>query len=241
MSVSQIRDGFIKLAQTHDETACLEYINKYDNFANLICKNMSNMLQIACDYKLTNVAFALIDKNCDLAYRDEYGSTALMDAHTSGLHTVVARIIDKIPDITTTTFGVKKISEIMYLARYRTDADNVIKMIDRGYDVYYKTVGGVSLLTIAVDKQSHKIIKRLIDLDTYFAEQFKKYYNDKKSGFFYHTITRYCKSKRATYRDTIIAVMNDPSEHNILYQSFRKTYVVELIDIICDFLILPII
>ncbi|AYV79853.1 MAG: hypothetical protein Faunusvirus64_6, partial [Faunusvirus sp.] len=38
--------------------------------------------------------------------------------------------------------------------------------------------------------------------------------------------------------DTIIDAMNDASPANVLYRSFHTTYAVELVDIICDFILL---
>ncbi|AYV79850.1 MAG: hypothetical protein Faunusvirus64_3 [Faunusvirus sp.] len=49
---------------------------------------------------------------------------------------------------------------------------------------------------------------------------------------------KYCVDKRDAYKNKIIATMNDVSPTNMLYQSFHTTYAVELVDIICDFILL---
>ncbi|AYV79418.1 MAG: hypothetical protein Faunusvirus13_11 [Faunusvirus sp.] len=241
------KDEFIKLVKARDETGCIKYIDKYDDFYDTIVINGSeqSILQYVCAYKLVNVALALIDKKCNLTHQDIYKCTALIYASCYGLRSVVAYIIDKSTDITTRKIS-SGMSEIMYLANNR-DEENVIKMIDRGYDIYYKTDTNISLFTTAIF-WSEEIIKKLIDKDNDFIGQFKEYYENSSQitvsshtkNKFNHNIAKYCQDKYDVYKHEIIATMNDASPDNILYQSFHTTYAVQLVDIICDFLISPI-
>ncbi|AYV79416.1 MAG: hypothetical protein Faunusvirus13_9 [Faunusvirus sp.] len=260
-TINAIKDGFVKLLQKHDEAECLKYIDKYDNIFNHASDSI--MLHFACVYGLKKVAIALIDKKCNLIYQDDDEYTALMYAHIYKLHDIVAYIIDNISDSTTRVIY-NNMSEMMYIS---SDTNNIIKMIDKGYDIYYENEDQESLMTVAIDKKLDVIVKKLIDVDTDFIEKFEHYYyydatknididyelmsyhvnmdypelkipKSKKTEF-YIDIRKYCDDKRATYRDTIIAVINDKSATNALYKSFHTTYAVQLVDIICDFLILP--
>ncbi|AYV79584.1 MAG: hypothetical protein Faunusvirus25_2 [Faunusvirus sp.] len=233
------RDKFMKLVQFNNENKCIEYINKYDDFYNAIYRNNShpNMLQLACAYRMDNVAIALIDKKCDLTYQDIDGYTAMMIASCFGLKNVVAYIINNSTDIITRTLQDGE-SEILYL-HHKQDVDNIIRMIDRGYNIYHETVDNRTLFTSALSCESERVVKKLIDIDTDFIEEFEMlYYLDHMGGKFCNNIAKYCVDKYDGYKHEIIAAMNDTSPTNILYQSFRNTYAVELVDIICDFILL---
>ncbi|AYV79414.1 MAG: hypothetical protein Faunusvirus13_7 [Faunusvirus sp.] len=235
------RDEFVSLVCKYDEIGCLEYIDKYDDFYDAVMNNYcrQNMLQLTCTYKLTKVAIALIDRKCDLTHQNSDGFSALMYANYYGLLNVTKYIIDKCTDYTTRTtrYG---LSEMMYLCNNR-DATNVIKMIDRGYDIYYKNVDDRSLFTTATKFyfRNEQIIKKLIDIDTNFIKEFNTIYDDPKhkKDELYYDIAKYCTDKRDAYKCEIIVTMNDKSTTNALYQSFHTTYAVGLVDVICDFLI----
>ena len=101
--------------------------------------------------------------------------------------------------------------------------------------------GDHSLFTYAIGDMRGDIVKKMIDIDINFADEFNRNTSYKIFGNtkeFYDDIEKYCCDKRAAIRDEIILTMNDKSTANILYQSFHKTYVVELVDMICDFIIL---
>ena len=235
------RDKFIGLVKACDETGCLECIAKYDDFYNAIAANYSgiNMLQLACLYRLEHVALTLIDRKCDMRHRDNYGSTALMYAICYGLTNVVADIINKSDVATRITLSGS--SEMIYLSAYK-DEKNIIKMINRGYYIYYKNDRNESLFTEAIVYKLKEVMQKLIDIDTCFAEEFNILYRNMAymKDEFYHNIIKYCVDKRASYKYTIIATMNDATPTNALYQSFHTTYAVQLVDIICDFILLPI-
>ncbi|AYV79848.1 MAG: hypothetical protein Faunusvirus64_1 [Faunusvirus sp.] len=235
------RTEFIRLIKTRDETGCLLYIAKYDDFYDAVVDDdeEENMLQLACIYRLDRVAIALINKKCDLIYQDKFDITALMTASHYGLKNIVAHIIDNLTDITTrkTCYGK---SEIMYLCGTK-DEGNIIKMIDRGYDIYYKNDKYGSLFTEAIGYKLSKVIKKMIDIDTDFANQFNTQYSRSKykiRSYFYNTIVKYINDKHDTYKHEIITTMNEASPTNALYQSFRNTYAVGLVDVICDFILL---
>ncbi|AYV79415.1 MAG: hypothetical protein Faunusvirus13_8 [Faunusvirus sp.] len=254
-SVDEIRDKFVESIYAGDQTKCLEYINKYDNFYDAVCddryRKRINMLQFTCIYKLRRVAFALINKNCDLTYQDYHGYTALMYAGLYEINDLVSYIIDKTTNVATRcvyTGSIRTVSsgqsEMMFLLS-STNKSNIVKMIDRGYDVYYKSADHGSLMTFAIYYGAETVIKKLIELDTYFADEFEQSYDasqhdyrDRKKDL-YNRIMKYCNNKRAAYRETIITTMNDKSPTNALYKSFHTTYAVALVDIICDFIILP--
>ncbi|AYV79716.1 MAG: hypothetical protein Faunusvirus42_1, partial [Faunusvirus sp.] len=216
-------------------------INKYDDFYNakyLEGTYPLNMLQLACTKRLDQVAIALIDKKCDLTYHNNSGYTALIYAYVYELENVTAHIIDNIADITTRKITCN-LSEMMYICD-KKNINNVIKMIDRGYDIYCKSIMNMSLFTIAVHQQIEEIVKKLIDMDTDFVSQFNIQYIElvDKQHKFYNDIMKYCVDKRNTIKDTIIATMNDATSTNALYKSFHKTYAVVLVDVICDFILL---
>ncbi|AYV79718.1 MAG: hypothetical protein Faunusvirus42_3 [Faunusvirus sp.] len=250
MSVKAHRDKFIKLVDTGNEYKCIKYINKYDDFYDTIyyepglAAEISNMLIYVCKRGLSRVAIALIDKNCDLTYQDNYGYTALMIASSYGLHDVVAYIINNQQDTTTrcSEYGYNH-SEMIHLC-HNTNPNgndtNIIKMINRGYDIYYKSLDS-SLFTAAIQCKNTNLAEKLIDIDINFVEEFKIYCEiNKVDTNFYNTIVKYINNKHADYKDTIIATMNDASPANMLYQSFRNTYAVALVDVICDFILLKV-
>ena len=252
---------FADLIASGDERGCLKYIMKYDDFYDAITSDYSglSMLQYACMYRLAKVALALIDKNCDLTHKNSHGSTALIYASCYELNNVTAAIIDKSIDTKTRSRTSGGQSEMMYLCSNR-DVGNVIKMIDKGYDIYYKNDANDSLFTQAIHYESQEVVQKLLDIDIYFVEEFKilyckGYINDK----FYQDIMKYCRNKRDTIKREIIATMNNDAKSipnknsvtkdvifievsptNVLYQSFHTTYAVQLVNIICDFILLPI-
>ncbi|AYV79849.1 MAG: hypothetical protein Faunusvirus64_2 [Faunusvirus sp.] len=231
-------DEFVKLLKAYDEKGCLEYIDKYDGFYSTIDTLLNtSMLQMTCTYKLSQVAKALIDKNCDLTHRNIFGHTALMYASCFKLSNVTTYIIDNLVDVMTRV-NVYGISEMMYLCE-NGDANDIVKMIDRGYDIYYKTDHNQTLFTIAIRHCSKEVVGKLIDVDMDFANQFKTYceINGIEPNF-YNTIMKHINDKRDSYKHEIIATMNDVSPINMLYQSFHTTYAVELVDVICDFILL---
>ncbi|AYV79371.1 MAG: hypothetical protein Faunusvirus11_10 [Faunusvirus sp.] len=116
MTATKRTDEYIELLKTGDEDACIEHINKYNNFYNNIndAEPYSNMLQITCMKKMQRAAIALIDKNCDLTDRDSDGHTALSYAASYRLRHVVDHIIDKLPD-TKTRISSGEQSEMMML------------------------------------------------------------------------------------------------------------------------------
>ncbi|AYV79591.1 MAG: hypothetical protein Faunusvirus25_9 [Faunusvirus sp.] len=236
---SQHKHEFIELVHTRDEDKCIEYIKKYNDFYNAIVGGYTglNILQYVCSYNLNRVAMALIDQNCNLTYQNSCGSTAMMYASCNKLNDVVTHIIDKSMDIKTrTAYGV---SEMMYICD-QWDVENTIKMIDRGYDIYLKDGTNRTLFTRAIIRNLKKVVMKLIDIDTNFIDEFNISYRN--SGHikdeFYRDIIKYCADKRASYKDTIIATMDDASPTNALYNSFHTTYAVGLVDVICDFIIL---
>ncbi|AYV79431.1 MAG: hypothetical protein Faunusvirus13_24 [Faunusvirus sp.] len=233
---------FLKLVIESNEDKCIEYINRNDDFFNIIADNFehSNMLQMTCMYKLNKVAIALIDKKCNLTYQDTNGWSAIIYATWYRLENIAEYIIDKVTDITTrsTVFG---LSEMMYILRCG-HIKNVIKMINRGYNIYHKNNINNSIFTDAIDFRSNQVVKKLIDIDTNFIDEFNTIYHNPelKRDEFYYDITKYCADKRDGYKHKIIATMNDASPANALYQSFHTTYAVQLVDIICDFILLKI-
>ncbi|AYV79594.1 MAG: hypothetical protein Faunusvirus25_12 [Faunusvirus sp.] len=242
------RDKFIDLVRACNETGCLEYIAKYDDFYDAIIDNGSrpNMLQMVCANKLSKVAVALIDRKCNLTYQNSYGFTALMYANCYELKDIVTYIIDKSMDCTTRITTYDELSEMMYLCDYRHDVKNIIKMIDCGYNIYYKNKYHRSLFMVAIDNCLEQVVKKLVDIDTCFIDEFKQYYDTEtdtdrfKNPKFDMTIMKYCVDKRDTIKREIITTMNYASPTNMLYQSFHTTYAVELVDVICDFILLPI-
>ncbi|AYV79852.1 MAG: hypothetical protein Faunusvirus64_5 [Faunusvirus sp.] len=238
------RNEFIRLLGEYDEKSCLEHIDKYDDFYNVTYSGSDiNMLQYACMYRLVNVAIALIDRKCDLTYEDNNGHSALIYASSYGLKTVVTHIINnRIEPASQYKSTINKISEMMYLTNGE-DTNNVGNMIDKGYDVYYEYTDPfnrtISLLSTAIAKNNGCIIKKLIDIDIDFIEKFNKYCNKNEvNSNLYNYVKTYCVDKYDGYKNTIIAAMNDASPTNALYQSFRATYAVELVDVICDFILL---
>ncbi|AYV79410.1 MAG: hypothetical protein Faunusvirus13_3 [Faunusvirus sp.] len=230
---------FIQLVDTHDQDKCIEYINKHNLYNAIINKHIAlNILQFVCMRNLSHVAMALIDRKCDLTHQNVSGFTAMMYASSYGSGNVVAYIIDKSTNIMTlnTLYGV---SEMMFICN-NEDVENVIKMIDRGYDIYYKNNNNESLLTSAIYHELDKVVMKLIDIDTNFIDEFKTLYNKPKlkKDAFYYKIIIYCIDKRDSYKKIIIDMMNDASPTNALYQSFRNTYAIQLVDVICDFIIL---
>ncbi|AYV79809.1 MAG: hypothetical protein Faunusvirus56_2 [Faunusvirus sp.] len=244
-SLDAIRDGFVELLKTHDETKCIKYIDKYDGFYNMTLSDSSiSILQYVCIYNLPRVARKLIDKNANVTYQNICGYTAIM--YAASHDTTVAYIIDNCNDVSTraTVDTYDPMSEMMYLCGF-DQSDNIIKMIERGYDVYYETPEKLSLLKIAIHHKDKLIIKKLIDIDTDFATKFianyKIYTGIDAEREFYLTIVKYINNKYTDYRDMIVSVMNDESPDNMLYQSFSRTYAVELADIIRDFIILQVV
>ncbi|AYV79368.1 MAG: hypothetical protein Faunusvirus11_7 [Faunusvirus sp.] len=232
------RNDFINLLWLQDEQKCLEYIDKYDDFYSAISDihPHKNMLQLACECRLKRVAIALIDKKCDLTHQTTAGYTALLYASIYGLTDVVTHIIDNSQDtVTRSTSGVP---DIIYLCCIK-DTNNVIKMIDKGYDIYCKP--GYSLFTTAISNENECIVKKLIDIDLDFIDQFTTYCAKfDTQPVMYDNIAKYCCGKYDDYKREIIATMNDTSptnKSNALYQSFHTTYAVDLVDVICDFLI----
>ncbi|AYV79815.1 MAG: hypothetical protein Faunusvirus57_3 [Faunusvirus sp.] len=112
-------------------------------------------------------------------------------------------------------------------------------MIDRGYDIYNKNKYRDSLLRIAIGQNMIQVVKKLADVHDDFADQFKCCYKTLKKDDLYNNIIQYCDDKRDSYKHKIIATMNDASPTNALYQSFRNIYAVQLVDVICDFILLP--
>ncbi|AYV79851.1 MAG: hypothetical protein Faunusvirus64_4 [Faunusvirus sp.] len=154
------RDKFVKLITTYKEQECLEYINKYDGFYSATDTNHNaSMLQLACAHNADQLAIALIDKNCDLTHQNMFGHTALMYASWFKLNNVVTHIIDKLVDATTRVKS-DGTSEMMYLC-WSGDADNVVKMIDHGYDIYYKCHYKKTLFTEAIKHSLERVVKNL--------------------------------------------------------------------------------
>ncbi|AYV79720.1 MAG: hypothetical protein Faunusvirus42_5 [Faunusvirus sp.] len=241
------RDEFLKLVETNDEDKCIEYINKYNDFYDAIYSLDTyggvvkrNILMYICINKLSRVAKALIDKKCDLTFQDEYEYTALMYASSYGLYDVVAYIIDNSLDMTTRCNHKLKLSEMMFLCYKRDNNANIVKMIDKGYDIYYKNDGDESLFTEAINNGRNQVVKKLIDIDTDFINGFNTYYNKRIKNAFYDDIMKYCAAKRDTIKCEIITTMNEASPTNALYQSFHTTYAVGLVDVICDFILLKV-
>ncbi|AYV79590.1 MAG: hypothetical protein Faunusvirus25_8 [Faunusvirus sp.] len=246
MSAEVHRDEFVKLVNIGNEYKCIKYINKYNDFYDTkycdldLETDIANILIYVCKNKLSRVAIALIDKKCNLTYQDNYGYTALMMASLHELHDVVTHIINNSQDTTTRCLNYgNQFSEMIYLCyRSYNNNINIIKMIDRGYDIYYK-VNNSSLFTAALQRESTNIVEKLMDKDINFADEFKTYckFNGIEPNF-YNTIVKYINGKHDTYKHTIIATMDDASPANALYQSFHTTYAVGLVDIICDFIVL---
>ncbi|AYV79807.1 MAG: hypothetical protein Faunusvirus55_5 [Faunusvirus sp.] len=234
------RDEFARLIRVPDIRGCLKYIDTYDDFYDAILDfhPNANMLQLACNFRLDRVAFALIDKKCNLTYQNKNGVTAMMYANCYELKDVVTYIIDKLTDITTRNIS-HGLSEMMYICDNQ-NTDNVIKMIDLGYDIYYINKYNESLFTRAMDHNVEQVVTKLIDIDTDFIDQLEQYYDMNKGcrDKTYHNIMKYCADKHDAIKREIIATMNDVSPTNMLYQSFRSTYAVQLTNIICDYIIL---
>ncbi|AYV79433.1 MAG: hypothetical protein Faunusvirus13_26 [Faunusvirus sp.] len=247
-SVNAHRDAFIKLIDTGDEDRCIEYINKYNDFYDAIytkpsCLGATNMLILACDNRLREVAIALIDKKCDLTYQNEYGYTALISAFVNNIYCVVAHIVDNLSDTATRFYKHgQQFSEMMYLCCGSDNQKSVAKMIDKGYDIYYRSpYDHESLIKLAVQFSNKYVVKKLIDKDTDFAAQFTTHcIGTTVKKDFYDTIVEYIHDRHDIYKNTIIAVMDDASPANALYNSFHTTYAVQLVNIICDFILLPI-
>ncbi|AYV79589.1 MAG: hypothetical protein Faunusvirus25_7 [Faunusvirus sp.] len=250
LSAEAHRDEFIKLVDTGDEDKCIEYINKYNDFYDTIYDKWTswgitkiNILMHTCWRRLPKVAIALIGKKCNLTYHDDSrGYSALTVASINQLHDVVAHIIDNLSDTTTRFYSTgSAISEMMYLCLNGNNNANIIKMINKGYDIYYHSPysKSVTLFTTAVRYGNMDMAKKLIDIDIDFAEKIKIYYGEHKiDDNFYNRIVKYINDKRDAYKHTIIATMDDASPANALYQSFHTTYAVGLVDIICDFILL---
>ena len=240
LSAETHRNEFMKLVITGNENKCIEYINEHDDFYNATIYNQGkiNMLQLVCSRHLEKVAMALIDKKCNIIYQDMYGWSVIMYAKFYGLNNVVTYIIDNITDVTTRATH-RGMSEMMYICG-SAYSDHIIKMIDRGYNIYYRSVADESLFIIATNLRIYQIVKKLIDIDTNFIDEFNTIYHNLKlkRDEFYYDITKYCADKRDGYKHEIIATMNDASPANALHQSFHTTYAVELVDIICDYIIL---
>jgi len=248
MSVEAKRDEFVKLVREYEEQDCIEYIAKHDGFYNAVldydygdvCK--SDMLQMVCMRGLNRVAIALINKKCDLIYQDMDGWSAIMCASYKGLHDVVKLLIDNITDHTT-RISFTGLSEIMHVC-ISNDVDNTLKMIDCGYDIYYKSnINNTcyqSLFTVAIYHEVEKIVYRLLDTDICFADEFNILYHNptREKTEIYNNIMKYCQNIRNTYKQRIIATINDASSGNTLHYAFRNIYAIELVDIICDFIIL---
>ncbi|AYV79419.1 MAG: hypothetical protein Faunusvirus13_12 [Faunusvirus sp.] len=262
------RDEFIKLLKTQSEDKCIEYINKYNDFYDTIYANQGdeNMLMYTCHRGLSRVAIALIDKKCDLTYQVGCGYTSLIYASLYLLYKVVAHIIDNSQDTITRCSKIgRQCSEMMFLCRDSNNNSSLIKMIDKGYDIYYQTsYDKESLITEAIEYENVDIIKKLIDIDTDFAKIFNIYYkkykiknykydaivkyiNDRHNAYKHEiiatmndAIVKYINDRHNAFKHEIIAIMNDASPTNMLYQSFHTTYAVQLVDVICDYILLPI-
>ncbi|AYV79806.1 MAG: hypothetical protein Faunusvirus55_4 [Faunusvirus sp.] len=247
LSVEAHRDAFMSLLRSEDNTGCIKYIDEHDDFYNMKFEEYgTNMLQWTCIYKRDKVAIALIDKKCDLTYKNGFNQTALSYALLHGQRNIAAHIIDNLQDTATRniTMHGHYVSELMMLCNY-DDTNNVIKMIDKGHDIYYETDSDKlyykSLFTIALVMHNEVIAKKLIDIDTDFIIKFK-YYNNVLtiSQKMRNKIMKYCADKYDAYKHKIIDTMNSASPTNALYQSFHTTYAVQLVDIICDFILLRI-
>ncbi|AYV79055.1 MAG: hypothetical protein Faunusvirus2_2 [Faunusvirus sp.] len=151
--------------------------------------------------------------------------TPFIYACYNSLANVAIALLDRGSNINhVTEFGS---SALMYAASAH-DYVIVKMLLDRGADVNILNNCKLSALSYRMsDELLEKMINKIIYTDNIFEYyDIHKNMHDKATGFM-----------RNRYRNTIIMAINDTTTYNELARSFATTYVPQLVDIICEFII----
>ncbi|AYV79003.1 MAG: fibronectin type 3 and ankyrin repeat domains protein 1-like [Faunusvirus sp.] len=215
---------------------------------NFVCMYGSTALMSACKYNSTTTAIRLINKHkCDKHMRDYKQQTALSIAIQYGSFDIARHLVVKhhiwelnIPDVNGDT--------PFMIACRRASYEFIAFMIYKGVDINIKNKANNSALSYAIDYQP-EVCTLLLNHGADFIHVFETIHNSKFKG---SDKIRLCLKNK--YRDAIIHIINNNKtgfkkqfnklllfvkykKHHPLYVSFKKTYAVDIIDIICNYII----
>ncbi|AYV79619.1 MAG: hypothetical protein Faunusvirus29_8 [Faunusvirus sp.] len=183
-----------------DETACLNYIDKYSDFYDIkigTCEN-SALLNAICLKMSNKIIFRLIDQKADVNTYNISNITPLTAAVLSSDYTVITRLVD---------------------AGANINNDNPVPLLCSLYHNQY------SVATYLIDKGAHfNEYINIFDDKRYFPTNYEIFTN----------IKNYI---RLLYKQSIHNIINDKSVNNAMARCFATTYVPQLVDVICEFII----
>ncbi|AYV79615.1 MAG: hypothetical protein Faunusvirus29_4 [Faunusvirus sp.] len=188
-----------------DETVCIEYINRHNDFYNIqmgIFKTNALTRCIICNAS-DNLIMQLIERGTDINISDNFGYSPLSNAVLYGRYNIVVHLI---------AAGAKINQDRCLLSdALRLNRLKIAKyLIDKGVDF--------DMLCYNMFFMSY--------------EEFYKSYQQQYT--IYPEVVDYIKS---CYKQSIHNTINDKSADNVMAGCFATTYVPQLVDVICDFII----
>ncbi|AYV79616.1 MAG: hypothetical protein Faunusvirus29_5 [Faunusvirus sp.] len=234
---------FYKLIITYpiDETACLNYIDKYSDFYNIKMGNyestalMSSMRVNASDELLIKLIEQNVDvnptrvgliptrfsseKSFGVNTVDRYGDTPLIWAIIHGKYNIVTHLVNAGAQINRDI----KYKPILYDALHYDRLEIAKYLIDKGAE--FNTL-------LCYD--SNKIDTSYFRFDKY-ANSYGEFEDICRQKFdIYPNIVGHIKLR---YKESIHGIINDKSADNVMANCFATTYVPQLVDVICEFII----
>ncbi|AYV79004.1 MAG: ankyrin-3-like [Faunusvirus sp.] len=218
---------------------------------NLVNKQCDmNVLMVACRYNSLKTAYCLINNrtcNINIHIRNSIGQTALLIAIYYASYDIATYLI--------TRYHVRELDipnangdTPLIIACKRPSRQIIANLLCRGVDVNIRNKAGYSALSYALCYQS-AVCTLLLDHGVEFQHEFEDIADNKAT---YCDEIRLCLKNK--YRDAIIHIINNNKtgfkkqfnklllfikykKHHPLYMSFKKTYAIDIIDIICDYII----
>ncbi|AYV79618.1 MAG: ankyrin repeat domain-containing protein 17 [Faunusvirus sp.] len=198
-----------------DEPVCIKYIDRFNDFYNIKmgCFRGTALLN-SIIYAPDKVTYKLIERGADVDIADKYGDTPIIWATALGKYNVVKHLVET---------GVKINREIQYpgillYALIHNHIEIAKYLIDNGIEF--------DILCY----ESNKIGNSHFDMSSY--ENFCK--QCQQSYIIYHEVVDHIKLR---YRQSIHNTINNKSTDNVMAKCFATTYVPQLIDVICEFII----
>ncbi|AYV79501.1 MAG: hypothetical protein Faunusvirus18_6 [Faunusvirus sp.] len=193
--------------------------------------NDENILIFACRYDRISIVKDIIKTgHIDINTRGEYGQTPLSIMCIDNCLDIITEFLNNGANVN--CVNIYGDTPLMYAVKRYGNEGTIIELIRRGADVNIlnkSKSSALSLLASFAQYNGDKYILLLIEAGAHFVDHID---NIRKCKY---TNVLNCIANK--YKTAVIDTIDDMSSDNALYCSFRTTYAVGLVDIICGYVV----
>ncbi|AYV79617.1 MAG: hypothetical protein Faunusvirus29_6 [Faunusvirus sp.] len=207
------------LCKSSNESTCIKYINRFKDFYDIEVNNYGrSALSNSIIYASDKVVYRLIERGADVNISDKYGDTPIIWAVVYNRYDVVKHLVEAGAEI---NHGIQCVSVLSYaLCNGYTEIAKYL--IDNGSDF--------SVLCYESNKIENS--KDRYDTSATSYENFCKH-NQRRFKIYPEALNHI----KMRYKQSIHNIINDKSVNNVMARCFATTYVPQLVDVICEFII----